>query len=78
MRKMGSVLNAMPKSVQRKAKSALRQIWHAATCDDAERARDQFIVAYEAKYPKATNCLLKNRELLKTFYDFPAVQWQHL
>ena len=47
-------------------------------CEDAERAFDQFIVTYEAKYPKATNCLLKDRESLMTFYDFPAVHWQHL
>ena len=49
-------------SVQPKAKSALHEIWQAATCEDAERAFDQFIVTYEAKYPKATNCLLKDRE----------------
>ena len=76
--KTGNVLNAMPKSVQPKAKSALHEIWQAATCEDAERAFDQFIVTYEAKYPKATNCLLKDRESLMTFYDFPAVHWQHL
>jgi len=78
MHKMGNVLNAMPKTAQPKAKSALQQIWQAATCEDAERAFDQFIVTYEAKYPKATNCLFKDRESLMTFYDFPAVHWQHL
>jgi transposase-like protein len=76
--KTGNVLNAMPKSVQPKAKSALHDIWQAATREDAERAFDQFIVTYEAKYPKATNCLLKDRDSLLTFYDFPAVHWQHL
>lgn len=59
--------------VEEKAKSALQQIWQAATREDAERAFDQFVVTYEAKYPKATHCLLKDRELLMTFYDFPAV-----
>jgi len=76
--KTGNVLNAMPKSLQPKAKSALHEIWQAATREDAERAFDQFIVTYEAKYPKATNCLLKDRHSLLTFYDFPAVHWQHL
>lgn len=75
MPKMGNVLNALPKSIQPKAKSALRQIWQAATREDADRAFDQFIVTYEAKYPKATNCLLKDRDSLMTFYDFPAVHW---
>ena len=78
MHKTGNVLNALPKSVQPKAKSALHDIWQAATREDAERAFDQFIITYEAKYPKATNCLLKDRESLMTFYDFPAVHWQHL
>jgi transposase-like protein len=78
MHKTGNVLNALPKSVQPKAKSALHEIWQAATREDAERAFDQFIVTYEAKYPKATACLLKDRESLMTFYDFPAVHWQHL
>ncbi len=78
MHKTGNVLNALPKSVQPKAKSALHDIWQAATREDAERAFDQFIVTYEAKYPKATACLVKDRESLMTFYDFPAVHWQHL
>lgn len=78
MHKTGNVLNALPKSIQPKAKSALHDIWQAATRDDAERAFEQFIVTYEAKYPKATTCLLKDRDSLMTFYDFPAVHWQHL
>jgi len=78
MHKTGNVLNALPKSVQPKAKSALHDIWQAATREEAEQAFDQFIVTYEAKYPKATACLLKDRDALMTFYDFPAVHWQHL
>ncbi|MGH8195728.1 MAG: IS256 family transposase [Woeseiaceae bacterium] len=78
LHKTGNVLNAMPKSVQPKTKAALHDIWQAATREDAERAFDQFIVTYEAKYPKATNCLVKDRDSLLTFYDFPAVHWQHL
>ncbi len=78
MHKTGNVLNALPKSVQPKAKSALHDIWQAATREDAERAFDRFIVTYEPKYPKATVCLVKDRDTLMTFYDFPAVHWQHL
>ena len=33
---------------------------------------------YEAKYPKATECLAKDREVLLTFYDFPAEHWVHI
>ncbi len=78
MHKMGNVLNALPKSVQPKAKSALHDIWQAATREDAEQAFDQFIETYEPKYPKATACLVKDRDALMTFYDFPATHWQHL
>ncbi len=78
MHKTGNVLNAMPKTVQPKAKSALHEIWQAATREDAEQAFDRFIATYEAKYPKATGCLAKDRDVLMTFYDFPATHWQHL
>ncbi len=78
MHKMGNVLNTLAKSVQPKAKSALHDIWQAATREDAEQAFDRFIVTFEAKYPKASACLLKDRESLMTFYEFPAVHWQHL
>ncbi len=30
------------------------------------------------KYPKAVECLAKDREVLLTFYDFPAEHWKHL
>ena len=33
---------------------------------------------YEKKYPKACQCLVKDRESLFTFYDFPAEHWTHL
>lgn len=78
LHKTGNVLNALPKSVQPKAKSALHDIWQAPTREQAEQAFDQFIATYEAKYPKATHCLVKDRASLLSFYDFPAVHWQHL
>ena len=78
MHKTGNVLNVLPKSVQPKAKRALHDIWQAATREDAEQAFDQFIETYEPKYPKATATLVKDRDALMTFYDFPAVHWQHL
>ena len=41
-------------------------------------AFDLFIQTYEAKYPKATACLEKDRDELLAFYDFPAEHWVHL
>ena len=33
---------------------------------------------YAEKYPKAVDKLTKDREVLLTFYDFPAPHWIHL
>jgi len=76
--KTANVLNKLPKGAQAKAKSALHQIWMAATREDAYKAFDSFLNTYRDKYPKATGCLEKDRETLLAFYDFPAPHWQHI
>jgi putative transposase len=76
--KTANVLNCLPKSAQPKAKSMLQEIWMAETKADAGKAFDQFVATFEAKYPKATECLGKDRDVLLTFYDFPAEHWRHL
>ena len=76
--KTANVLNYLPKSAQPKAKTALQQIGMAETRPLAYKAFDQFIKTYEAKYPKATDCLQKDRQALLSFYDFPAEHWVHL
>ena len=78
MHKSGNVLDKLPKHVQARAKDNLHQIWMAETKSEAEKAFDHFIESYEAKYPKATECLAKDRDVLLTFYDFPAEHWIHL
>lgn len=78
MHKTVNVLNCLPKSAQPKAKQALHEIWQAETRDNAEKAFDLFIRQYDAKYPKATTCLQKDRDELLAFYDFPAKHWQSL
>jgi transposase-like protein len=76
--KTANVLNKVPKSLQPKIKAALHEIWMAPTREDAHKAFDLFIETYEGKYPKATNCLKKDRDELLAFYDFPAPHWQHI
>lgn len=76
--KTANVLNKLPKGAQAKAKSALHQIWMAATREDAYKAFDGFLNTYRDKYPKAAGCLEKDRETLLAFYDFPAPHWQHI
>lgn len=78
MHKTGNVLDKLPKDLQARAKDNLHQIWMAATKEKAEKAFDHFVKSYEAKYPKAVECLTKDREVLLTFYDFPAEHWIHL
>jgi transposase-like protein len=76
--KSGNVLNKMPKSIQPKAKADIHEIWKAATREDANKAFDTFLEKYGPKYPEACKCLLKDRDVLLTFYDFPAEHWIHL
>ncbi len=78
MHKSGNVLDKLPKHAQPRAKDNLHQIWMAETKAEAEKAFDHFIKSYESKYPKATECLAKDRDVLLTFYDFPAEHWTHL
>ncbi len=62
----------MPKSVQGRAKELVHEMYLSPTRKAALAAYDQFIASYQAKYPKATDCLEKDKEWLFTFYDFPA------
>ena len=76
--KTANVLNKMPRSVQPKAKGDLHEIWQAETKADANKAFDAFLEKYGAKYAPACDCLKKDRDVLLTFYDFPAEHWSHL
>jgi len=76
--KTGNVLNRVPKSVQPKMKQALHDIWQADTQQNAINAFDQFVAKFDAKYPKAVQCLQKDRDELLAFYDFPAQHWQSI
>jgi putative transposase len=76
--KTANVLNKLPKKLQPTAKSALWEIYRAETKTDANQAFNRFIKTYQAKYPEATNCLDKDRDVLLRFYDFPAEHWKHI
>lgn len=76
--KTRNVLNALPKSVQPKAKHAWQDIWRAETKGDAEQAFDGLLKTYELKYPKATAGVQKDREDLLQFYTVPAAHWPSL
>jgi len=76
--KTANVLNKLPNSQQPKAKRALQEIWMAETKKDALAAFDAFVETWGVKYGKAVECLIKDRDALLAFYDFPAEHWKHL
>ncbi len=78
LHKTMNVLNALPKSVQAKAKAHLHDIWQAETKAEANVAFDFFVEAYGVKWDKAVAKLVKDRDALLTFYDFPAEHWKHI
>jgi transposase-like protein len=45
---------------------------------EATTAFNRFLTTYQAKYPEATPCLDKDRDVLLNFFDFPAEHWAHI
>jgi putative transposase len=76
--KTANILEKLPKAVQPKVKEALHNIWQAETREEAYKAFDHCIERFEPKYPKAMECLAKDKSSLLTFYDYPAENWQHI
>jgi len=76
--KTANVLDKLPKRLQPGAKERLHNIWMSDTREHANEAFDLFLKTYQAKYPKACECLAKDRDVILTFYDFPAEHWIHI
>ena len=76
--KLLNILNRVPKSVQPNMKTDLREVRDAPDRASAEAAIAVFAEKYGAKYPKAVECLTKDRDALLAFFDFPAEHWDHL
>ncbi|HXK36351.1 MAG TPA: IS256 family transposase [Candidatus Paceibacterota bacterium] len=76
--KTSNILDKMPKSVQPDAKKLIHEMYLSPTREAALKAFDEFKKRYKAKYPKAVDCLDKDKDVLFAFYDFPAEHWLHL
>ena len=76
--KTANILDKMPKSVQSKAKQQIHDMYMSPTKAEALKAYDEFLYLYKAKFPGACECLIKDKDVLFTFYDFPAEHWKHL
>ncbi len=72
------MLDAVPTSLRPKVKAALHNIMNAENKEAADLALDRFQETYAAKYPKAVDKVLKDREVLLAHFDFPAEHWIHL
>jgi transposase-like protein len=76
--KIANVLDKLPKRLQPKAKELLHQVMYAETQVDAVEARKVFEVAFQAKYPKAVECITKDWTALTRHFNFPAHHWSHI
>ena len=62
-------MEKLPKAVQPKVKKALYNISQAETRENAYKAFDHCIERFEPKYPKAMDCLTKDKSSMLAFYD---------
>jgi len=76
--KTANILDKVPKGIQERAKESLHEVWMAESRPAAVGAAEAFVQKYAAKYPRASECLVKDLDELLTFYDFPAEHWTHL
>lgn len=76
--KTANILDKMAKRIQIDAKNLIHEMYMSPTKEDGLKAFNRFLSLYEAKYPKACDCLRKDEERLFSFYDFPAEHWQHI
>ena len=76
--KIANVLDKLPKRLQARAKTMLHEIMQAPDQQSAEADIARFAAEFAARYPKAVTCLVQDREVLLTFFDFPAEHWVHL
>ena len=76
--RMANVLDKLPKSLQPKAKEALREMMYAPSSKECGELKDAFVAEYGAKYPKATNSLTTDWDKLLTHFELPAEHWLHV
>jgi transposase-like protein len=76
--KMRNVLSYFPKRMQKEVKVCLQQMYHAFTRKQALALMEDFAERYGAEYPRAVECLLRDKDTLLTYYSYPREHWQSL
>ena len=79
MHKIRNVLEKLPrdKRLQARAYDDLMKIYNAQTKEEANKGFLRFAKKYEA-YTTAVACLLKDRQVLTTYFSFPKEHWIHI
>jgi putative transposase len=73
--KMRNIISYFPKRLHDEVKGCLGEMYAAATKEQALFLMDQFADVYGKSYPRAVECLLKDKEPLLTFYSYPRQHW---
>ena len=68
----------MPKSIQGNAKKLIHEMYLSPSKKEALKVYQSFLNLYSDKYEKACLCLSKDKAVLFSFYDFPAMHWLHI
>jgi len=77
--KTSNVLDALPKSVHKRAKKTIHEITCAENKTEGAHAIEAFAGSeFGTNWPKAVAKITQEKELLLTFYEFPAEHWVHL
>jgi len=77
--KMRNVLNKLPrdKRLQKRAHQDLLKIYGAETKKESDEHFRQFANKYK-EYSTAVACLLKDKDVLTSYFDFPKGHWRHI
>jgi putative transposase len=77
--KIANVLDKLPtdKRLQARALKSLQRIYSAPSREDSLREFDQFAKKF-ADHRTAVDCLLKDKAVLTSYFDFPREHWIHL
>ncbi len=76
--KTANILDKLPKSIQGNAKKLIHEMYLSPSKKEALKVYQSFINLYSDKYEKACLCLSKDKDVLFSFYDFPAMHWLHI
>jgi transposase-like protein len=76
--KTKNVLDSLPKSAHSRAKAAIKEITCAENKKEAQKSIEEFAGEFGVKWPKAVAKIVDEKEVLLTFYDYPAEHWRHL